>query len=276
MGNDVLTAGSKRESQMYQLKYAYASDVGVVRPTNQDAIFAVADIVNCCSCGLFCIADGMGGLSEGEYAASVAVQAMENWWATKLKSLLATSQHNQLHRNIIYAEFASVFDAVNKTLAQRAAEINSRIGTTCSVLLILNNTYYIAHSGDTRIYANQKRFLGNSQFTNLTVDHTWAVDHVGKLSDAEIRSHPKRNRLTSCLGVFDSPRIFNATGNIYKSCVFLLCTDGLYRVIDKKALSKMITKQDNLEILTNEMINMSVAQGTTDNISVIVVRFEKE
>ena len=52
-----------------------ATDVGQLRTTNQDYVFASSDPVGNLP-NLFVVADGMGGHNAGDYASSHAVQTM--------------------------------------------------------------------------------------------------------------------------------------------------------------------------------------------------------
>ena len=53
-----------------QLSVGARSDVGMVRPGNEDNFFAEADARR----GVFIVADGMGGHAAGEVASEMAVQ----------------------------------------------------------------------------------------------------------------------------------------------------------------------------------------------------------
>jgi serine/threonine protein phosphatase PrpC len=259
---------------MFCIEYAYGSDVGAVRPTNQDSVFGIADIIDARSCGLFCVADGMGGLADGEYASSLAVQSLEDWWHIRLEPLLRSHRGRYVHERVVFQEFSTLLTSVNQALLRHANEIEASVGTTCSILFILDDVYHIAHLGDTRIYVAQKKFMGY-HISPLTEDHTWATDHIGILSDEEIAAHPKRNRLTSCLGVFESPRIFYSSGLIDKSKMFMLFTDGLYRTLSLAEIAKMLSKNNGLETLVSKMLRASIKRGATDNISAVAVRFER-
>jgi len=259
---------------MFCIEYAYGSDVGTVRPSNQDSVFGIADIVDSRSCGLFCVADGMGGLADGEYASNLSVQMLEDWWNIRLEPLLRNHRGRYVHERVVFQEFSILLTTINEHLLQHAKKIHASVGTTCSVLFILDDVYHIAHLGDTRIYAAQKKFMGY-HISPLTEDHTWATDHIGILSDEEIQSHPKRNRLTSCLGVFESPRIFYSSGLIEKSKIFMLFSDGLYRTLSMDEISKMLSKNYNLEALVSKMLKTSIKRGATDNVSAVTVRFER-
>jgi len=78
--------------------------------------------------------------------------------------------------------------------------------------------------------------------------------------------------LTSCLGVFENPKVFTSTGTMQKNDVFLICSDGLYRVLNDKALAKTITSKKHITTLATELIQMAEKRGAKDNATAVVVR----
>ena len=237
-----------------------ATHIGT-RETNQDRIFAeISQLVSAPNqlgpLGLFCVADGMGGLEEGEYAASVAAETIKGWWDKGL-------QHpfNPLGRPVKGAEvldaFFSLFGSINDTIRGRPREGDRRYGTTCSVLLIQGNRYYIAHAGDSRIYKIGKGWFARGR--QLTVDHT----------------HPERGTLTSCLGGFERPRIFTCSGEIDKPCTFLLCSDGLHKAVKDKEIAAVAKRSKDSGILADTLVNRALKQDASDNVSVITVKLQK-
>ena len=253
------------------------------REINQDRVFAKTGHINDMPCGLFCVADGMGGLQDGDYAASVVIDTMSNWWDEALKN----QSYPATQGEILYA-LLSLLQSINDTILGYAKKEKSPLGTTCSLLLILNNHYYIAHAGDSRIYQMETKqssfaFLHSLAFPaslgfftkihQLTEDHSWAAEQTkkGVMSLHDIEIDPRRNMLTSCLGVYERPKIFTHSGTIDSSCLFLLCSDGLYRVLQDKELLSMTRYNKQCESLTEKMIAQALKQGASDNVSLVVV-----
>ena len=259
------------------LETATATDRGT-REINQDRVFAKTGHIGDMPCGLFCVADGMGGLQDGDYAALVAVEAVEGWW-----EVLEQQSHSATQSEILNA-LLLLFQSINNTILSHAKKGNSPLGTTCSLLLIRDKQYYIAHSGDSRIYHMEKKqsvFTFLRQFARpiqLTEDHNWATEQVkkGEMNPLEIINHPKRNMLTSCLGVYERPKIFTYSGTIDKSCMFLLCSDGLYRVLQDCEFSSLARQHKQCETLTEKLIARALKQGASDNASVVVVMCMEE
>jgi len=226
-----------------KLESAAVSNIGT-RETNQDRMFSKTTE----SYGLFCIADGMGGLQEGEYAASVVVDTLDAWWNKMLDGSIAPKGAEVLDA------FFDIFKTINNNIRQHAKEAKAHHGTTCSLLMIQDEKYYIAHAGDSRIYKQESKLF--AKLNQLTEDH----------------AHPESGKLTSCLGAFAQPKIFTRSGTIEKPCSFLLCSDGLYRVVQESKLSAAIRTHKECGKAADKLVNYALKNGARDNVSVVVVK----
>ena len=233
---------------MKRLEKAAATDAGPCE-TNQDRTFAGTYQNGDKVSGLFCMADGTGGLSEGEYAAATAVKAAEDLWNGELSRLTEGGP-------FIFESFFALFKGVNRTLKSHAESRKIQTATTCSILLILDGMYYIAHSGDSRIYKVDKKLFPKAE--------TLTEDHISE-----------NGRLTSCLGAFQTPMIFTAGGEIKGSCAFLLCSDGLYRKISHKEMAFMAKRHKDCETLADRLVKSALDRKANDNVSAIAVKYTK-
>jgi protein phosphatase len=165
-----------------------------------------------------------------------------------------------------------LFNVINNDIAAFARKQKTSPGTTLSMLLINNDDYYVAHTGDTRIYVTQKQPYGVHS-VQLTRDHTWGAEKLreGALTQEEIMFHRKRNMLTGCLGIFEIPKVFTASGKIDGTgSAFLLCSDGLYKTIDNKTLMATALSENPAKA-AEMLVHEAESGGTKDNASVVVV-----
>ncbi|MCL1877581.1 MAG: serine/threonine-protein phosphatase [Defluviitaleaceae bacterium] len=229
------------------------------RPSNQDRMFAKTEIISGKTCGLFCVADGMGGYSDGHIAAEMAVSHVTDMWANMWANRASSDT----------PDFSALFDAINREIITYARAQNETLGTTLSLLFICGKSYTIAHTGDSRIYLIRKKFFRRTSSV-LTEDQTWASEKLreGKIPLAEIRANPNRNKLTGCLGIYSEPKIFTTSGRIKRGDTFILCTDGLYRAVDKKILITQKSPAESAE----HLIKTVETHESRDNASVVVVR----
>jgi protein phosphatase len=258
---------------MLKLKSAARTDTGHTRESNQDRTFAKIDSICGLSCGLFCVADGMGGLSDGHYAATVAVESIERWWYDRLKLLIESGNYEKNRE--ISNELITLFSEINESILNYANERNTKLGTTCSLLLICDNRYYVAHTGDSRIYQMQKKRFRKKELFVLTEDHNWLVDQMklGFLPVDEIQKHPNRNKLTGGLGVFERPRVSTCSEVLDGSGIFVLCSDGLYRVVDNKELGRITAGFNRCDNLADKLIGKVLTRGAPDNVSVVTISY---
>ena len=60
------------------------SDVGIRKEVNEDSfVYKVANIDDSVA-GLFAVADGVGGLSEGDRASQTCIRRINLWWESEL------------------------------------------------------------------------------------------------------------------------------------------------------------------------------------------------
>ena len=234
--------------------------------TNQDKIFAKTGHINDMSCGLFCVADGISSLQEGEYAASIAIDAVDSWWNNELKQLSPSEGTRVLD------ELSKLLHSINSEIQNRAEAEKITLGTTCTLLLTWGSQYYIAHVGDSRIYQLEKKLF--PKVKQLTEDHNWAAEQTKKAEKNadEIATHPKRNMLTGYLGIFEDLQIFTSKGRLTKHCSFLICSDGLYRAVEEKDLTAMLKTREKCNETAEKLMNQALKQMDNDNMSIVLVK----
>jgi serine/threonine protein phosphatase PrpC len=246
---------------------------GVFKDVNQDNILVKTKYHKDKVLGLFCVADGVGGLDYGEIASGLAVEYLDEWWNSELDNILEKEEDMQF--NIISQELSKLFKLANQDIINYGNSISIKAGTTLSVLFIYNDNYLVKHIGDSRIY------LLSKPFKKLTMDHSWVDEQImlGNLAKEEAINHPKKNVLTQCLGLTEDIRIFEFNGSINKKDCFLLATDGLYNQFGEKELMMEASKIKNYKIdvqqKVDEILEKAISRGDKDNLSLIVLRYKK-
>ena len=230
-----------------------ATHVGLVRSENQDH-FGIFEHAN--GERLYVVADGMGGHDDGAEAAHLAVDRCAEVFA-------GSHDLPPLHRLQL-----ALLEA-NRTVyaASRPSSGARRMGTTLSVLALVEGQGYVGHVGDSRIYAIQ-----NGEAAQLTSDHTVAeaLRQDGLLTADQARRHAYRHALTRAVGVHAELEVdVFAFGRIAAPLRFVLCSDGLDRVrppeIEAAAWSE--TPQRAAE----RLVSLANERGGADNSTAIVV-----
>lgn len=228
------------------------SDVGRVRSINQDRCgeFAARGY------RLLVVADGLGGHAGGEHASRIAVETIGSVFEKD-----DSKPEAFLHR---------AFAAANANILRESlqnAEL-SGMGTTGVALLIGADGAWTANVGDSRVYRARA-----GQLKQLSEDHSVIAAEVraGRITEAEARDHPLRNRLLRCLGQEGEVEIDVKACEYAPGDRFLLCSDGLWGVVDDQRILAVLVHEDP-EAAAQILVDLANRGGGDDNITVQIAR----
>ncbi|NHN30707.1 PP2C family protein-serine/threonine phosphatase [Paenibacillus agricola] len=252
-------------------QYGVASHPGWFRMVNEDrSLLRIGSTHSGEPYAVAVIADGMGGSGDGEKASEVAIDIARLWLDEKLPALLRRKTlFPQLNISI-----EQLFYEINQRLIRLGEDAGTQIGTTLTLLFLLNETYYICHIGDCRIYkANHKLNIHQ-----LTRDQSWIFEQVrkGRLSKQKARTHPRRHILMHCLGYQKKLNLVQRTGFFTEDHLFLLCSDGFYDRLPDPRIERYLQEGNqegqDLQQMSDMLIDRALDKRSNDNISVILVR----
>lgn len=234
-----------------QLRASGRSDAGLIRARNEDAyVIRLED-------GIFAVADGMGGHAAGNIASRLAADAVRETAPPAADS--------------IDPSLSGLLIAANQRLLAHAAANPEceGMGTTLTVLAFANGRAICTHIGDSRLY-----LVRRGKIRQITRDHTWVQEEVerGDLTPEEARDHPYANALTRALGIADQAEPETFTVEPKSGDVFLLCSDGLTKMLDDDQIASIVTSQESLEQASAALIAAANQAGGVDNITVVLVR----
>lgn len=228
------------------IRYAAASETGSVRDSNQDTAYA--------SDRLLAVADGVGG-PGGAAASAAAIEALTplelaDAPAVDLLAMLAGAVGEADHR------------------VRSAGTGEPRPATTLTAILRNGSQLALVHIGDTRAY-----LLRRGELSQLTQDHTWVQSQVdqGKLGRDEAAGHPDRALLVRALGA-GGPQVEAdlALRTAIAGDRYLLCSDGLWSVVDRAALHTALSAVEDPERTVRRLVDLAYAAGAPDNIACVV------
>ncbi len=231
-----------------------ATDVGLVRSSNQDAF---KNTVLADNCVLSVVCDGMGGANAGNIASKMATEIITDYVINAYSPNLTTMSVENLLRNAISSANLEIFSAANKE------EKYKGMGTTVVVALIYADTAYIAHVGDSRAY-----LIKSDGITQITRDHSVIQELVesGQLTKEEARFHPKKNVITRAVGTLEDIIIDFDEFKIGEG-VILLCTDGLTNMLSDEEILQTFSKYE-LKNVADELIKSANEKISNDNVTV--------
>ncbi len=232
---------------------ALLSDIGTNRENNEDACGSHIESENCV---IFAVADGVGGYEGGEIASA---QAIEVTLSAFRQSPAGWSPAKRLHRAVQQA---------NIEIHNRALTVPElrRMGTTLTAAVISEGILYAAHIGDSRIY-----HIRRGKMRQITKDHTVVQERVrmGLISPARARHHPERSALSRCLGHELIVAIDRITLPLEQNDQLLICTDGLYSVIEDGELGPLIRGVE-APTACRQLVDLANQRGTADNLTVAI------
>jgi len=234
------------------------------RPYNQDrlAYSYSKDAV------LLVVADGMGGHRHGEVAAQLAVKMLTD--AFQLEAVPALEDPAQF----LTYQIQRIHAAIEHHAASH--DMLEAPRTTLVAAILQNNEFFCAHVGDSRFYHFRQDAL-----CYRTEDHSIVqlLHKRGLIDKKGMSTHPDRSKIYNCLGGDKTPKIdLHQSQDLRNGDTFLLCTDGLWSVIDDKEIGTLlnagpvnITVPKLLELA--ETLNNEGPHG--DNISAIGLQWQE-
>ncbi len=243
------------------IEHASASDVGLRRSNNQDALAVVpasTDQAWRTRGHLFIVADGMGAHAAGELASKLSADTIPHTY------------HKLQDRDIPDALRQAIQEANHIIHTRGKANLDFQgMGTTTTALVLLPDNAFAAHVGDSRVY----RLRGN-QLQQLSFDHSllWELTAGGKRTGNIVAGNIPRNIITRSLGPNPEVEVdLEGPFPLHAGDTFLLCSDGLSGQLNDAELGKIIRCLPPNEAV-QLMVHLANLRGGPDNITVIVVR----
>jgi len=242
------------------------SDIGCVRPHNEDRILADDAL------GLYVVADGMGGHTHGEIAAELAVEAIRYYILSSRNLQEITWPFGyDFERSANENRLSTALHLASRRVFERARqhpELDG-MGTTIAAVLLENQVATVASVGDSRVY-----LFSDGALAPLTVDDTWVETMVrqGTLPASEVPKHPMRNILTQAAGVRESIDLQLLERRLSKGDQLLLSSDGLHGVIGDAEIRHVLAAGKDMEATAAGLVEEALCRGGPDNVSCVLVR----
>jgi len=242
------------------LKYSFKTDIGRVRPHNEDAV----KIFSNSNFTLMVVADGMGGHALGDVASKMAIDHIEGQLGTDL--LFNSKEEVSIWLN-------TTLEKINNDILTYAISHNAKnMGTTLVLSIITGSFAVFANIGDSRAY-----LLAYDNLRQITKDHTFVRELVakGQISERAAKLHPRKNALNKALGVSKRLEFDIITLENYEIDAILLCTDGLTGLIEDQEILAVLKTSIDIDEKVSCLIEKANVRGGRDNISIALVEFEK-
>ena len=241
------------------LTSAALSDVGRRRKNNEDSL------VRFPGQGVFCVADGMGGAQGGEIASKAVVDALQAIFTESQDAPFAVTAASSARLT------ARALNRASQWIKAYADERGlTGCGSTAVVLVfdrVTPSRACVLHAGDSRAYLYRA-----GKLVQLSTDHSVAA--AAGLSDETTLPAMFRGVITRAVGLDNTVLLEETPCEVQADDLFLLCSDGLSKMVSDKHLQKVLHKHRAapLETLTQTLVDEALKAGGEDNVSVILVR----
>ena len=263
----------------------------IFRQNNQDSCGHVVVDTTCGSqkmrFGFFCVADGIGGIDDGERASALAVK-------TACSAFLRAWNYfepQKLRRNpVAFARAIAQVTSQRLSLEGNFAPQKNRGGTTFTGLLLAGDRAGLCHVGDSRAL-----LIRNARPVPLTRDHTLAsiLEQLGELpanEEDDAANHRTIARFLSTGAELDWSRIDAICASaaeklqlsrdqrwvqgfsIQRGDLFLLTSDGAHGEVDQAGLMRILPlHRDDPQALCDALIHQALRQIGRDNATALAV-----
>jgi protein phosphatase len=225
---------------------------GKRRNNNEDAVLSRPDA------GLWAVADGMGGHDAGEVASRAIADALDDL--------------------TLNGSLSEAVDAVEDTLLMVNRELRTHarreceggtVGSTVVAMVSRDRIGVVLWAGDSRLYR-----LRGSRLEQITRDHNPISDLLdsGMVSEADAVD-ADTHIITRAVGGQRDLYLDVAVFDVELRDTYLLCSDGLYRELDRAELVDEL-RADGLDEIAHGLLQRCLAGAARDNVSLVIARPE--
>jgi protein phosphatase len=273
--------GATSDDQRRRIESFGLSHVGMVRQGNEDH-FVIASLQRSLEvrqtnledravldplCGpkayLYAVADGVGGLDGGRLASGLTIRTIVEYLSETVGSYHAVAD-GQEH---------AFLDPLDRAVHRAHEKLRTTFGlpqggpsTTLTIALVVWPQAFIVHVGDSRAYHLRERTL-----KRLTRDQTmgaYLIDEY-QMTEKQVEQQGFNNVLSSAVGAQDMTPTVSAL-TLEQGDSLVLCTDGLTKHVSERQLADVLRRAPNAEAGCRELVDLALAEGGRDNVTVVV------
>jgi protein phosphatase len=214
------------------------------------------------------LADGVGGAAGGSEAARLATEAVTRYVSSSLRSYYnAGSAADDEFLTALKDSALEAHAAVRAEAANRADQ--KHMASTLTVGFVVWPWLYVVQVGDSRAY-----YYSSGDLRLVTRDQTVAQALVDKgIMPAErMEKSPFKHVLSSAIGADEALPEVTRVDISERGSLILLCSDGLTKHVTDDEIADAIRKMTSAEQVARELLELALARGGSDNITIIAAR----
>ena len=242
----------------------HGSDVGRVRPLNEDFHRVWQFPVRGGELTLLAVADGMGGAASGEVASKLAMEVLDESFSRYVQELEHGSSVvgiDRLAEKAVRLANRRVYAAAIRNQGRRG------MGTTLTFIAIYGRKAFVGHVGDSRAY-----MVRNKKIYQLTRDHSWVEEQLDKglITEEEAENHEWRNLITRALGTRPQVAPDTVEIEVKKGDIFVISTDGLHSLVKPEEILAEVRRTTDRQSSVEFLISLANERGGPDNITLVI------
>ena len=253
----------RKRKGLLQTSAAGYSDIGNVRPSNEDLVFASND------CRLFVVLDGVGGYAGGSEASLIVLEKLR-------ANIEAMCEKNPEEANQELEQgVRKALKAATKSMLHIAHEHPdlARMSTVFALAYVVEGLLLYTHVGDCRAYV-----IRNGKVKRLTSDETFVQLMVekGVIDPEDVARHPMRNVILNSVGTRTAdydPTIHSMM--LVPGDTVILTTDGVTDYLSDDELASVESSTSDPVIRSKAIVDAALAAGSRDNVSCVVVNIAR-
>ena len=227
------------------------TDVGFVREKNEDSLLVDYEK------GIFCVADGVGGLPFGDLASRMAVK------------LLAALIHDS-DECTTTEELRQISFQIHKDIVECGQLVGGEngIGTTFSAVRLLSDKLIFSHVGDSLIFLDE-----GTGFQKISKCHTLGDELIDKHGPEAANDMPDHymHTLTRCMGQDIDFEVDLGEHQISSGSHILICSDGVKNMVELDEIDQFASSLEPKEFI-HALIDTANQKGGVDNSTAISIR----
>jgi len=216
------------------------------------------------------VADGVGGGSAGGEASQLATEAVTRYLASTMRCFHVAAGGPEAEAELFESLRTAAFDAHAAVRAEaEARSTNLPMATTLTIGFAVWPRLYVVQVGDSRCY-----FYWDGVLRQVTRDQTVAQDLVdaGVLRQEDVVRSPLSNVLARAIGAGEATPDVTLLDISPRGCVVLLCSDGLTKHVTDAEIAEQLRSMTSAEQACRALLDLALARGGTDNVTVLVGR----
>lgn len=219
---------------------------------------------------VFIMCDGMGGHDNGEVASKTAATVLGDYLTSCTQVDIPTFE----------AGLQKAYDALDAIDTKSA----KKPGTTMTCLCLNEDSYLVAHIGDSRIYHIRPSLYnaetGRGGILYQSSDHSLVNDllKAGELTEEEARDFPQKNIITRAMQPHLEKRykadvyLFD---DIQSGDYFFLCCDGVLEQLSNEDLCRILSEKKSNDAQKLAQIKEICDGKTRDNYTCWLIPIDK-